>query len=376
MTIELLLGVLAGGVIIGVRAYRAWTVRRVHQLGPGDTNHRTTESVQGFDVVHDRVYVGEEERGSGRQRVTVELWKHTTTVRGALPAWVSFGWSVDDFGPQPDDRNGLWVRLVVGPRPALSNGGFLHASDGELVYDSPIDTSPPSSRLLLGAASSFLRDPPDVVARLCDLVNAEGRDAASAFSILARRPELREQTEGLARRHRDTHDRKLAAEIAAFDRDRETLVAAVNEGGHDGASEIAAGALIETRDLEGLAALRPDRVPQHFARDFLETLRNARHPATEDAALHFLGVRGLTRPALDALAATGGRASIQRLLELERAGLDRDGSMGLEVTIELVRARIAAEVGGPERGRLALASSEDAGALAVVDEGGLALTED
>ncbi len=339
----------------------------------GDT--QGSEEAFGFLVTHQRIHMGVEQR-SGAQGGVIDLWRNTTTIRGALPEWVAFGWTVDGHRVEPDSRNTLWVDLIFGAGPDLPEGGVVYASRGDLVYDSVIDAAPPPSRFLVRGASRFLRDQPDIAKALEAYVEGGPPAAAVAFRILARAFPDRSVAERLAARHRASDDTFLAAEVAAFElpSSRARVVAMIGGDAPVAARTTLLEALVERRDGEGLAAIQPERVPPGSVATYLEALRDTRPPEAEAIALHFLAKDTESRAAVDVLATVGGLASIALLLEKQAAGLDRDGALGLDVTIELVRARIAATRGDAVAGGLAIAGGEDAGGLSITaGEGGLAI---
>ncbi len=369
-----LVGMGVAGAIGTVIQYRRHQLRRASELLALPSLMTRAETLNGFHVTHQREDVGE--RALGGTGETVSLYRNTTTIHDVLPAWAAFGWTVAPHAVQPDSRNTLWVHLVFGEHPDLPNGGTVYASKGDLVYDTPVDDAPPASDALVQAARRFVEALPDVVFALEDYVGRGAPSASVAFRILARSCPDSATAERLAVRHRGTSDEALWAEVAAFElpASRDRVVAKVNGDASVEARSVLIDALVERKDADGLAAIDPARVPAGSVEDYLETLRLAKHPKAEAAALYFFEQRVEIGAALQALTAIGGRASIGPLLAYQQS-VTGAYELNLDLTIEMVRARIAAEVGG-ERGRLAIAAGDEAGGLSLAESGTLAVTDE
>ncbi|MEQ9497718.1 MAG: hypothetical protein RIT81_12690 [Deltaproteobacteria bacterium] len=376
LTIFYLIGLSVVGGVGAVMQYRRRNLRRASELLelPGSTRPHA-ETLNGFRVTHQREDMGERSV-IGASRDTVPVYRNTTTIFEVLPAWVGFGWTVEPHAVRPDSRNTLWVHLIFGERPDLPDGGTVYASKGDLVYDTIIDDAPPGSDALVQAARRFVEALPDVVVALEDYVSRGAPSASVAFRILARSCPDAATAERLAVRHRGTSDEALWAEVAAFElpASRDRVVAKVNGDASVEARSVLIDALVERKDADGLAAIDPARVPAGSVEDYLETLRLAKHPKAEAAALYFFEQRVEIGAALQALTAIGGRASIGPLLAYQQS-VTGAYELNLDLTIEMVRARIAAEVGG-ERGRLAIAEGDEAGGLSLAESGTLAVTDE
>ncbi|MEQ9497720.1 MAG: hypothetical protein RIT81_12700 [Deltaproteobacteria bacterium] len=346
---------------LSVGAYAVYELARFRRR----KRNNATEVVCGHVVVHEHRHLGTRSVGGRR----IDIWRNVTTIQGALPEWVSFGWLTDGGHGTPSDPNAVWAEILLGPAPMLSEGGTVYATHGDLVYETRPAPSPPRSAALVDAATPFLESKPDVVVELVRYVDAKSAPAnAVAFSILARKCPDKTSARELAERHREQADVGLAAAIAAFEypRGRERLLAIMNERASAEAKKIALRALVQHRDAEGLIAIHPSAVPSALAITYLEALGQTRRPEAETAALHFLEHEGLTETALDVLAAVGGRNSIPRLLALRSKGFDKEDALGLDTTIELVRGRIAED--GGARGTLSLADEgAHGGAVSLAD---------
>jgi hypothetical protein len=334
----------------------------------------SSEEVCGHTVLHHRAYT----HSGFRATRNVELEQNVTTIQGMLPDWVHFGWPVERRGDgAPRDANALWIEIILGPAPALLEGGTVVAANGNMTFETRPAAFPPSSRGLVEAARPFLERKPDVVAELIRYVDAGlSPSNAVAFRILSRSCPDKRPARDLARRHRDHADPGLAAAIAELEypRGRERLVAIVNGTAPEDAKKIALRVLIHRYDRALLAQIDPAAVPGAVAGEYLEAIGRTKRPEAERAALHFVEDDVMRKTALDVLAAVGGRASIERLLALQSSGFDRDEALGLTTTIEVVRSRIAQD--GGARGTLSLADGgSDAGAVSFTHDGGLALAD-
>ncbi|MEQ8280526.1 MAG: hypothetical protein RMA76_14415 [Deltaproteobacteria bacterium] len=369
-----LIGMGVAGAIGTVIQYRRRQVRRAGELLASPSPSARAETVNGFRVTHHREDVGQHSLGGTGE--PLPLYRNTTTIHGVLPEWVAFGWTVAPHAVDPDSRNTLWVHLIFGEYPDLPNGGTVYASKGDLVYDSIVDDAPPASATLVQAARRFVEGLPDVVAALEGYVERGAPSAAVAFRILARSCPDRTVAERLAARHRGTTDEALWTEVAAFElpKSRDRVVTKVNGDASIEARSVFIGTLVENKDVEGLAAIDPVRVPAGSVEAYLETLRLAKHPKAEAAALYYFEERRDIGAALQALTTVGGRASIGPLLAYQQSATGAH-ELNLDLTIEMVRARIAAEVGA-ERGRLAIAGGDEAGGLSLAESGTLSVTDE
>lgn len=370
--------------IVGL-ALGAYALYHEHQRKKR-ARHNTTEEVCGYFVIHEHIPDGARSTPPGVG--AVEHWKNVTTIQGALPPWAAFGWTVDTRGAgAPRDHNTLWAEIILGPAPMLATGGTVYAAHGDLVFETPPGVDPRPSRDLIDAARPFLQKKPYLIDELARYVEANLVPAnAIAFRILARSCPDKRHAHALADRHRASADPGLAAAIAELEypAGKERLVEIVNGSAPADAKKIALRTLVSKRDADGLAAVIPASVPSELAAEFIEALGRTRRHEAEAAALFFLRHETAAKTALDVLAAVGGRDAITPLLELKASGVDSEEAAGLDITIELVRGRIAQD--GGARGTLSIAEGEgqggavsftkDGGMVSLADAGELALTDD
>lgn len=360
------------------------------RLGAGDLG-ASPEPVAGHPMSAGWVLVRTEPRG----RADADVWRYECRIYGLLPPWVA----VIVTGGEPEDDDGL-ARALFGPTMAqlprrwtvTAVGPDLVVQGFEIVCTSgaePNDTTFPGrgvpdhdvaveafTRALGEAAASMETDA--LVRALAEQVNLRG--SAHALSLLGRHfggTDIAHTTIARAAREGPPEVRIAAARLGAPLADEVLLEVARDES---------VSSLLRVRAVLGLsarrskAALRTLAIESDGALDpaLLGALRGDDSPESMALALRALTSdrEDLVGAAADALARVGGREAIAPL----RARLERGGSRSLrddlELTIELVQARLHTEAGhlslldegpGVEIGHLSVADAPRGGLSAPED---------